>query len=169
MTAAFDVLAPGLKVVLWLSAEVVAPDAGFADRFWSVIHEIGLTPHRLRPDEFRRLPEYGIGLVTMSAPPDPAEEPHATGEEVTGDERAAFLARVLEFQPRAIALVGARAARGLLGLSGQGTIDFGFHPCDDVGGSKVFVLPSTSLSARHLWEPSYWQAFGDFVRSLKDV
>ena len=67
-----DVLAPGLRVVFCgtaagaVAARVGAPYAGPGNRFWWVLHEIGLTPRELRPQEFRELPRYGIGLTDVA-------------------------------------------------------------------------------------------------------
>src|SRR4051794_24990543 len=39
--------------------------AGRGNRFWTILHETGLTPRRLRPAEFRDLVTYGIGLTDV--------------------------------------------------------------------------------------------------------
>ncbi|MDQ3726180.1 MAG: mismatch-specific DNA-glycosylase, partial [Actinomycetota bacterium] len=64
-----DVLVPGLKVVFCgnaagkVSARKGAYYAGPGNLFWPTLHEVGLTPIRLRPEEFRRMPEFGLGLT----------------------------------------------------------------------------------------------------------
>lgn len=66
-----DVLAPGLRVVFCgtalgtRSARVGAYYAGPGNRFWPTLHEVGLTPVVLRPDEYPRLLDYGIGLTDI--------------------------------------------------------------------------------------------------------
>ena len=67
-----DVLPPGLRVVFCgyapgtASARAGAYYAGPGNRFWITLHEVGLTPLVLRPAEFARLPEFGIGLTDIS-------------------------------------------------------------------------------------------------------
>ena len=67
-----DVLAPGLRVVFCgtaageEAARVGAPYAGPGNRFWWVLHEVGLTPRELRPVEFRELLAWGIGLTDVA-------------------------------------------------------------------------------------------------------
>ena len=71
-----DVLAPGMRVVFCgtapgaASARARAYYAGPGNRFWVTLHEVGLTPILLRPDEFARLPEFGVGLLHGKMKPD---------------------------------------------------------------------------------------------------
>ncbi len=66
-----DVLAPDLRVVFCgtalgtRSAQVGAYYAGRGNRFWSTLHEVGLTPVLLRPEEYTRVLDYGIGLTDI--------------------------------------------------------------------------------------------------------
>lgn len=66
-----DVLAPGLRVVFCgtavstKSARAGAYYAGPGNAFWSTLHEVGLTPRRLDPSEYAKLPRYGIGLTDL--------------------------------------------------------------------------------------------------------
>ena len=67
-----DVLCPGLRVVFCgtaagaVSAARGAYFAGPGNRFWSILAEIKLTPHQLKPDELRLLPTFGIGLTDIA-------------------------------------------------------------------------------------------------------
>ena len=62
-----DVLGPGLRIVFCgyapgtASARAGAYYAGPGNRFWTTLHQVDLTPVLLRPAEFARLPEFGIG------------------------------------------------------------------------------------------------------------
>ena len=66
-----DVLDPGLRVVFCgtaagkRSAQVGAYYAGPGNAFWPTLHEVGFTPRRLAPSEFRDLPRFVIGLTDM--------------------------------------------------------------------------------------------------------
>jgi double-stranded uracil-DNA glycosylase len=67
-----DMLAPGLRIVFCgtapgrLSAEQQAYYAHPQNKFWRILHETGLTPRRLRPDEYRELLTLGIGLTDIA-------------------------------------------------------------------------------------------------------
>ena len=66
-----DVLKPGLSVVFCGTApsatsfERRAYYARPGNRFWPTLHAVGLTPRQLRPEEFRRVTDFGIGLTDV--------------------------------------------------------------------------------------------------------
>ena len=66
-----DVLAVGLRVVFCGpapgkdSAKARAYYANPRNRFWNVLHEVGLTPRKMTPDEYNQVLEYGIGLTDL--------------------------------------------------------------------------------------------------------
>ena len=47
----------------------VGPGHGPGNRFWRTLHEVGLTPTELRPDEYARLLNHGIGLTDLARAP----------------------------------------------------------------------------------------------------
>lgn len=67
-----DLLEPGLKLVFCgtalgrKSAEARAYYANPTNLFWRALHEVGLTPERLRSADYPRLLEHGIGLTDLS-------------------------------------------------------------------------------------------------------
>ncbi len=156
-----DLLASGLRVVFCgtaageESARVRAPYAGPGNRFWWVLHEIGLTPRVLEPVEFRELLGWGVGLTDVAK--------HAIGRDdklVRADfDAAAVVAKMERFAPGVLAFVGKRAAREVLGRKpgGYGEQDV------TVGVSRVWILPSTSGAARGFWDIAPWQ---DLARTL---
>ena len=40
--------------------------AGPGNRFWHMLHEVGLTPIELRPGHYAKLLDYGIGLTDLA-------------------------------------------------------------------------------------------------------
>ena len=48
------------------SAAAGAYYAGPGNKFWRILHESGLTPRRLAPEEFALLPDVGIGLTDLA-------------------------------------------------------------------------------------------------------
>lgn len=157
-----DVLAPDLRVLFCgnaagtVSARVGAPYAGPGNSFWATLREIGLTPVRLDPLEFRRLPEFGLGLT------DACKTRYGSDAEVgTADHDAERLgATVQRFEPARIAFVGKRAAESVLGHP----VAYGRQQ-SRLGGIETWVLPSTSGRARRFWDIGPWQELADEVRS----
>jgi TDG/mug DNA glycosylase family protein len=150
-----DVLAPGLAVVFCgtaagtASALAGAYYAGPGNAFWSTLHEVGLTPRRLSPAEFRELPAHGIGLT------DVCKLRHGSDLEVGQDgfDVAGLEARVGAVAPTLLAFNGKNAALAVLGRP----VNYGPAP-EIVGGAGVWVLPSTSGAARRFWDIEPWRA-----------
>ena len=73
MTILPDVLGPGLRVVFCGSAASTvaaargAPYAGPGNRFWPTLFEIGLTPRRFAPEEFRESPAHALRTIRRVA------------------------------------------------------------------------------------------------------
>src|SRR5262245_57561636 len=96
-----DLVRPGLEILFvginpgLKSARVGHYYAGPGNLFWRCLHESGLVPVRLRPEEDRRLLEYGIGIT------DCVSRPSRSASEVT---RAEFecAAPILEAKIRSL-------------------------------------------------------------------
>jgi TDG/mug DNA glycosylase family protein len=136
-----DVLAPGLACVFCginpgrVSAAAAAHFANPRNDFWRLLHEAGFTPRLYDPQEQHSLPELGYGLTNAAYRTTPG-----SGDLRRGDfDRVAFEKRIRSVSPRVLALVGKEAYRGLWNerpeLGPQVRV---------VGGSGLFVLPSTS-------------------------
>jgi TDG/mug DNA glycosylase family protein len=148
-----DVLEPGLRVVFCgtaagkASARARAYYAGPGNAFWRALHETGLTPVQLAPDEFARLPDYGIGLTDICKVSYGSDEEVGTAEfDVDG-----LQARIAAVEPAALAFNGKNAARGTL----ERDVEFGPQP-EQLGGAAIWVLPSTSGAARRYWNIGPW-------------
>ena len=140
-----DLLAPGLEILFvginpsLKSARVGHYYAGPGNLFWRCLHESGLTPVRLRPDEDRRVLEWGIGIT------DCVKRPTRNASEVRAgefrEEKADLLARVERCGPRILCF------NGLMGY--RATFDPGARLGRQertLGGAEVFVVPSTSAA-----------------------
>jgi TDG/mug DNA glycosylase family protein len=149
-----DVLTPGLRVVFCgyapgtASARAGAYYAGPGNRFWITLHEVGLTPLLLRPAEFARLPEFGIGLTDVS------KTASGSDREVgrRGVDPARLAAAVNSASPDHLAFNGKNAARAALGRP----VQYGPQP-ERIGGATTWVLPSTSGAARGFWAIGPWR------------
>lgn len=149
-----DVLAPGLRVVFCgyapgtASARAGAYYAGLGNRFWLTLHEVGLTPLLLRPTEFARLREFGIGLTDISKTASGSDQ--EVGRRGVDPERLA--AAVETTSPANLAFNGKNAGRAALGRK----VEYGRQP-ERIGGATTWVLPSTSGAARGFWDIEPWR------------
>jgi double-stranded uracil-DNA glycosylase len=155
-----DVLEPGLRVVFCgtaagkASARVGAYYAGPGNAFWPTLHEVGLTPRRLEPAEFRELPRYGIGLTDMCKVRSGSDaEIGADGFDV-----ARLVAALEENAPAWIAFTSKNAGRAALGRA----VEYGRQP-ERLGPSNAFVLPSPSGAARGYWDIGRWRELAEIV------
>jgi len=162
-----DVLRPGLRLVLCgtqagrVSALRGAYYAGPGNKFWKTLHETGLTPERLGPDDFRVLPDHGIGLTDVAKAtfgPDAALlRSHFDVE--------SFMSKIRAHAPAIVAFNGKRAAQAALGLPGR-ALAYGRQP-DSLAGAIAFVLPSTSGAAAGFWSIAPWRDLAAIVNAAE--
>jgi TDG/mug DNA glycosylase family protein len=149
-----DVLVPGLRIVFCgtapgtASARARAYYAGPGNRFWPTLHEIGLTPILLRPAEFARLPEFGIGLTDVSKTASGSDR--EVGRATFDPTRLTTV--IAAASPSHLAFNGKNAARAALGRP----VGYGPQP-ERLGGAQTWVLPSTSGAARAFWDIGPWR------------
>lgn len=140
-----DILCPGLRVVFvgfnpslpaWRTGHYYANPG---NRFYSLLHEVGLTPHRLRPAEDRTLPRYGIGVTDLVAVPSARSDQVAAGAFRAGVPAAR--SKLLACAPSAICCNGVGVFTHLFG---QPPVGLGRQFGVTLGESAVFVTLSTS-------------------------
>lgn len=107
--------------------------------FWRLLHESGLTPVLLKPEEGARLPEFGVGLASG------VRRATRTAAELTRDEQrqgAKRVARVVaELRPRYVALLGLTLYPVFFP---EGTERGPGLKTELLAGARVFVLPNPS-------------------------
>lgn len=138
------------------SAQKGAYYAKAGNKFWRILHEIGLTPWRLEPNEYTEVPRFGIGLTDLGKNSFGQDE----GWKPDADEVKKLRRKILRFKPRALAFTSKNAGRWFYGEN----VAFGRQP-EPVGSTAVFVLPSTSGLNGH-WSAEPWHELGRFVRRL---
>lgn len=149
-----DVLRPGLRLVFCgtaASKRSAAEHAYYAhpgNLFWRALFEAGLTPRQLAPHEFPSLPDYGIGLTDL------AKRHSGNDNELPRDafDVRGLLSRIEQYQPRLLAFTSKNAAQTALGHA----VDYGLQT-ENIGDTKLFVLPSPSGQARGHWDLALWQ------------
>jgi TDG/mug DNA glycosylase family protein len=155
-----DVLEPDLRVVFCgtaagtASARAGAYYAGPGNAFWKTLHETGITPRLLRPDEFRELPKFGVGLTDVS------KVKSGSDQEVGSDgfDIPALEGALAEYRPGWIAFNGKNAARAAFGRP----VDYGEQD-ERIGDTAAFVLPSTSGAARGFWDIGHWRRLAELL------
>lgn len=158
-----DVLKPDLKVVFCgtaagkRSALVGAYYAKPGNQFWDVLHKVGLTPYRLRPQEYERVVEWKLGLTDL------CKDHCGMDSGLTASDlgQAALCEKVKACSPRILAFTGKRAGRIALGRH----VEYGMQQ-ESIGHTLIYVLPSTSGAARGYWDISHWTRLAEHVRKL---
>lgn len=160
-----DVLAPGLRVVFCgtapgtRSAREGAYYAHPGNHFWRTLFDVGLTPRRLAPHEFRVVPGFGIGLTDVAK--------HAFGSDAelprAAFDAAALRRKLARYRPSIVAFTSKNAARAGLGAPPR-DLDYG-EQAAPLAHSRVFVLPSPSGQARGFWSIAPWRHLADVVRA----
>lgn len=113
--------------------------AGPGNLFWRCLHESGLLPLRLQPDDDRRVLEWRIGITDCVKRPSRNANELRTAE--FRDAAPALRAKLERWRPRIVCfngLMGYRAAINPLGTLGE-------QP-ERLSGAVVFVVPSTSAA-----------------------
>lgn len=161
-----DLLAPDLKLVLCgtaLGRESALRRAYYANpgnRFWRTLHEVGLTPERIAPQDYTRLLDHGIGLTDL------AKRHFGNDGELPADafDVPALRERIERYGPAMLAFTSKTGASALLGRS-TGKIALGAQ-AETIGVTRLFVLPSPSGFARRYWDIGPWRELGEAVRAL---
>ena len=148
-----DVIAPGLDVLFCginpglYSGALGQHFARPGNRFWPALHAGGFTPRRYAPSEQEKLLELKLGVTNVVA------RTTARADELTGDELREggklLVAKVLEYRPRWLAVVGITAYRTAFGFPKAHV-----GPQDHrIGDTRVWVLPNPSGLNAH-WTPA---------------
>lgn len=138
-----DVLAPGLRIVFcginpgFRSAAAGAHFANPRNDFWRLLHDAGLTPRLLAPQEQQELLELGYGLTNAAYRTTRGSADLRRGDFAGSAERLERIAR--ELQPRVVAFVGKAAYEGTF----RERPPFGLQE-RRLLSTQLFVLPSTS-------------------------
>ncbi|MEV8212533.1 mismatch-specific DNA-glycosylase [Leifsonia sp. NPDC077715] len=134
--------------------------AGRGNKFWDYLHQSGLTPLRLSPDQDLKLPEYGIGLTDLVK--DTAQS-HDRGLDFS---RVPDLQQRLEpYAPRWVAFAGLTAGSKAAKVFGHSKPRHGAQDWT-IGASRVFVVTNPSGAAA---DPRTWDGRGDKVDWWKEL
>lgn len=142
------------------SARVNAYYVGRNNKFWDVLHEVGLTPVKLEPELFRELLKYDIGLTDLAK--------YTCGNDADLDNNDydvdGFKKKFLKYEPRILAFNGKQAAKVYFG---DKKIDYGLHK-EMIGQTLIYVLPSTSGSANRSWYMNNWKEVALLAKTYRE-
>ncbi|MFL6188165.1 MAG: G/U mismatch-specific DNA glycosylase [Actinomycetes bacterium] len=161
-----DVLGPGLGVLfcginpgLW-SAAVGHHFARPGSRFWKALHQGGLTPRLLAPDEEDELLALGLGITNLVGRATAGAADLGAAELREGGARLA--AKAAATRPRMVAVLGVGAYRTAFARPRAAV---GPQP-DPIGGSAAWLLPNPSGLNAHYQLADLAEAFADLRRAL---
>lgn len=159
-----DVLPSGLNIVFCGTAAGTVSAARGAyyahpqNKFWRVLHAVGLTPRLVKPDEYSELPQWGIGLTDIAKHVSGMDHELPAG--VLGREAcAALTAKIKTAEPKLLAFTSLNAGRRYLGRA-AGPGDSGAR----IGATRVWLLPSPSPTAGWNWNEAWWRRLAEEAR-----
>jgi TDG/mug DNA glycosylase family protein len=141
-----DLLRPGLELVFvgfnpslpaWRTGHYYANPG---NQFYRLLHESGLTPRRLRPEEDVALLDYGIGVTDLLAGVPSARAGDWPAAEYRA-ARAALRAKLEAASPRVVCFNGIGV---FVHYVGRAPARLGMQPDLRLGPSLVAVAPSSS-------------------------
>lgn len=159
-----DYLRPGLRIVFCGTAAGTASArrghyyAGPGNRFWPMLHETGLTPRWLRPDEDHLLPDFGHGLTDLAKT---AFGPDARIPAQSYDPVSLF-EKINNVQPAVLAFTSLTAARLALNRPEAAAGDQADDP--RLPGIRLFALPSPSALAKSHFSAAPWHSLAEETR-----
>jgi TDG/mug DNA glycosylase family protein len=149
-----DLVAPGLRVLLvGINPSLWSGWSGYhfgrpSNRLWTTLHESGLTPRRLAPEDTAELLAAGIGITNLVA------RATARADELADDEIRAGVPGLRElvrqWRPRAVAVLGVTAFRVAFA---RPKAVVGPQP-ESLEGSLLWVLPNPSGLNAHYQQPA---------------
>lgn len=116
--------------------------AGPGNHFWRLLHDAGLTPRRLAPEEDRELLRYGIGVTNLVGRASRGEEDLSWEEMQAGAQQ--LRAKVAQARPRLVVLLGAQVYRAYAGLPRRVPVRWGLQPRETVPGVAEFAAANPS-------------------------
>ena len=148
-----DVLGAGLRIVFCgtavgeKSAKRRCYYAGPGNQFWPILKKFGLIPESFRPEEFRKLTTYGLGLTDL------VKFRSGNDAKLRSDnfDVIGFKKKMVSFAPKVLAFNGKKAAEIFFSRS----VEYGLQNAK-IESHRIFGLPSTSGAACGYWNENQW-------------
>ena len=158
-----DQLQNGLRLVfVGTAAGQRSADAGHyyahpGNRFWRTLQEVGITPRRYEPHEFRTLLTIGIGFTDLCKSGSGMDHQAL----VFPIDIPAFREKMRRYRPKTLAFTSKKAASLFYGRPTKEVALGQQPPLDDF--PTVFVLASPSGAASGHWSVQPWQELADSI------
>lgn len=163
-----DVLTKNLDIVFCgtakgeTSARLGYYYAGSGNKFYGILHKAGFTPIKLEPSNCYDINKYKIGLTDLVH--------NESGNDIDINDSSydveGFIKKVKLYQPKFVGFNSKKAASFVLGYRGvTSLVDYGLSN-QTIGKTKIFVLPSTSGSARRFWDENYWLELRELTKEI---
>eukprot|EP01038_Epipyxis_sp_PR26KG_P004019 gene4019-5749_t len=160
-----DILKENLDVVFCGTAKGKASAlkgyyyAGPNNKFYNVLYVAGFTPKKIEPIDCYSINQFGIGLTDL------VHTEYGNDNQINKEsyEVDLFIDKMKRFKPKYISFTSKAAASFALGFKGvTSVIEYGLQK-QKIGESQIYVLPSTSGSARRFWDEKYWFELKELV------
>jgi double-stranded uracil-DNA glycosylase len=162
-----DLVAPDLRVLLvGINPSLWSGWSGVhfgrqSNRLWPTLHEAGLTPRRLVPEDTDELLDAGIGITNL------VNRATARADELTDDEIRAGVPRLREtvrrWRPRNVAVLGVTAYRTAFGRR-KATVG---RQDETLEGARVWVLPNPSGLNAHYQQPGLTAEYAKLAADIR--
>jgi TDG/mug DNA glycosylase family protein len=156
------VLLVGINPSLW-SGWAATHFARPGNRLWRTLHEAGLTPRLLRPDETAAITAAGIGITNLVA------RATARADELTDAElragRADLERTVARTRPRVVAFLGLSSYR-IAYSEPRATVG---RQQRTIAGARVWLLPNPSGLNAHYQQPALSAAYAELRAYLDSL
>lgn len=126
--------------------------AGSGNKFYRVLYEAEFTPEKLKPSDCYSVNSYRIGLTDL------VHSEYGNDNEIkdASYDVEGLVRKIKLYKPKFIAFNGKKSASFVLGYRGiTSLVEYGLQKMV-IGSTKIYVLPSTSGSARRFWDSRYW-------------
>ncbi len=146
------------------SRESAARQAYYAhggNLFWQTLHQLGLTPVQLRPEQYPQLLQYHMGLTDLNKVQSGVDaELDREAYDVVG-----LREKILRYRPRVLAFTSKQGASVFYGSK---QLAYG-RQAKLIGETMVWVLPSTSGRARPHWLrlQHHWHDLGNWYSKIE--
>lgn len=169
MNEVADIIAFHLKILFVgynpgaRSAEIGHHFAGHSNRFWKLLHQSGITPYQIKPEDDRSLLRFGCGITNIVA------RPSRTAAEITKEEyqagRMILKQKLDHFKPRIACYAGIGIYKE---FSEKKHVTCGLQAINMVDYVTDFVVPSPSGLNRMIFHEQlrYYQSLQEMAQQI---
>ena len=154
-----DLLPAKAKVIICGTAVTKTSKAANAyyanggNNLYETLHEVGITPWQITPNQYRELADFGVGFTDL------VKGRTGLDNELQKNDFdiEAFKSKILQCKPKVVCFNGKLAASYFkLGRRNTKKIYYGLMKDFTIGDTKIFVAPSSGAQGRRYWDIKHW-------------